>query len=399
MPCKWPSALQRRRACAVPTPDREVAPRKTVAWLRGEERLRRGQSAFHARELRGWAIVGRGRPWCELTRETDAHPGRGPREPSAPRPRRRAPSAVAGGRRGPDAGGPAAAHHQVRRGRGPRPARGARARDPAEEAGRPVAQVRATRRGERARTPRRCPLAHGGPWPDTVAADRERLRLFAEAAARLEGRCREILRRKLEGLSFVEIAAELGRPVNTVYSWDFRCHQRLRKLLGDRWGFVAGEEGDDRRPEAAGSADTPPTRSPTRSDRSCCGRPSTTRRSSTRSSRRKACASCWPTPRPASTSWPRSSARTAWERLRAWLRRPATVADLLTVAAALVVAVVAQQVYQATRPARELPAATRPAPRSLSQAHLDRLAALPASGSGLRQSSRSRATRPAHRRG
>ena len=71
-----------------------------------------------------------------------------------------------------------------------------------------------------------------------------------------------------------------------------------------------------------------------------------------------------------------------WERFRAWLRRPATVADLLTVAAALVVALVAQQVYQATRQARELPAATRPAPGPLSQAHLDRLAALPPSGSG-----------------
>ena len=87
-----------------------------------------------------------------------------------------------------------------------------------------------------------------------------------------------------------------------------------------------------------------------------------------------------------------------WERFRAWLRRPATVADLLTVAAALVVALVAQQVYQATRPARELPAATRPAPRPLSQAHLDRLAALPPSGSGA-AGSRSRATRPAHRCG
>jgi RNA polymerase sigma factor (sigma-70 family) len=86
-------------------------------------------------------------------------------------------------------------------------------------------------------------LSHGGPGPHTVTADRERLRVFAEAAKHLDGRCREILRRKLEGLSFVEIAAELGRPVNTVYSWDFRCHQRLRKLLGDRWGFVAGEEG------------------------------------------------------------------------------------------------------------------------------------------------------------
>ena len=103
---------------------------------------------------------------------------------------------------------------------------------------------KAARRGEaNAQDPADLPLPHGGPGPDTVAADRERLRLFADAAARLDGRCREILRRKLEGLSFVEIAAELGRPVNTVYSWDFRCHQRLRKLLGDRWGFVAGEEG------------------------------------------------------------------------------------------------------------------------------------------------------------
>jgi hypothetical protein len=70
-----------------------------------------------------------------------------------------------------------------------------------------------------------------------------------------------------------------------------------------------------------------------------------------------------------------------WERFRVWLRRPATVADLLTVAAALVVAVVAQQVYQMGQ-ARDLPAAVRPAARPLSQAHLDRLAALPPSGSG-----------------
>jgi RNA polymerase sigma factor (sigma-70 family) len=107
---------------------------------------------------------------------------------------------------------------------------------------------KSARRGEAsAEDATEAPLAHGGPSPDTVAADRERLRLFAEAAARLEGRCREILRRKLEGLSFVEIAAELGRPVNTVYSWDFRCHQRLRKLLGDRWGFVAGVAGEEER--------------------------------------------------------------------------------------------------------------------------------------------------------
>jgi DNA-directed RNA polymerase specialized sigma24 family protein len=75
-----------------------------------------------------------------------------------------------------------------------------------------------------------------------AAADRERLRLLADAAACLGGRCREVLRRKLEGQSFVEIAKDLGRPVNTVYSWDHRCHQALRRLLGDRYAFVAGEE-------------------------------------------------------------------------------------------------------------------------------------------------------------
>jgi RNA polymerase sigma factor (sigma-70 family) len=80
------------------------------------------------------------------------------------------------------------------------------------------------------------------PDPERVARDRERLRMLARAAARLDGRCREMLRRKLEGASFVEIAQSLGRPVNTVYSWDRRCHQRLRKLLGPHWGFVSGEE-------------------------------------------------------------------------------------------------------------------------------------------------------------
>jgi len=80
------------------------------------------------------------------------------------------------------------------------------------------------------------------PDPEAVAVARERLDLFIRAAARLDGRCRAILRRKLQGASFVEIAAELGHPVNTVYSWDWRCHQRLRKLLGDHWSFVAGEE-------------------------------------------------------------------------------------------------------------------------------------------------------------
>lgn len=82
----------------------------------------------------------------------------------------------------------------------------------------------------------------GAPDPEAAALARQRLTLFVGAADQLDGRCREILRRKLEGASFVEIAAELGRPVNTIYSWDHRCHKRLRALLGARWGFVSGQE-------------------------------------------------------------------------------------------------------------------------------------------------------------
>ncbi len=82
----------------------------------------------------------------------------------------------------------------------------------------------------------------GQPDPEAIAHDRQRFSMLVEAAARLDGRCREILRRKLQGASFVEIAEELGRPVNTVYSWDDRCSKRLRALLGDRFAFVSGRE-------------------------------------------------------------------------------------------------------------------------------------------------------------
>ena len=63
------------------------------------------------------------------------------------------------------------------------------------------------------------------PDPEAIARDRQRLSMLVEAVAKLEGKCREILRRKLQGASFVEIASELGRPVNTVYSWDLSLPQ------------------------------------------------------------------------------------------------------------------------------------------------------------------------------
>lgn len=78
------------------------------------------------------------------------------------------------------------------------------------------------------------------PDPERLALHRQRVALLVEAASRLGDRCRFLLRRKLEGASLAEIAQEAGRPVNTVYSWDHRCHERLKQLLGELWPFVTG---------------------------------------------------------------------------------------------------------------------------------------------------------------
>jgi RNA polymerase sigma-70 factor, ECF subfamily len=61
----------------------------------------------------------------------------------------------------------------------------------------------------------------------------ERLRKAMEGAGE---RCREILRLKLEGRGFEEIRAALGaKSINTVYTWDHRCRQRMLELLGGSW--------------------------------------------------------------------------------------------------------------------------------------------------------------------
>ena len=49
----------------------------------------------------------------------------------------------------------------------------------------------------------------------------------------LSGRCREVVRLKLEDRTFPEIAEILQAKLNTVYSWDHRCMERLRGLLAE----------------------------------------------------------------------------------------------------------------------------------------------------------------------
>ena len=56
----------------------------------------------------------------------------------------------------------------------------------------------------------------------------------------MEGRCRELLKLKLSGLSFPEIQKRMSAAsINTIYTWDSRCRTRLLELMGGSW--EAGE--------------------------------------------------------------------------------------------------------------------------------------------------------------
>ena len=56
------------------------------------------------------------------------------------------------------------------------------------------------------------------------------------AIGQLGDRCQKIFRWKLEGKSFAEIQKLLdAASINTVYTWDFRCREKLLELLGGKW--------------------------------------------------------------------------------------------------------------------------------------------------------------------
>ena len=79
-------------------------------------------------------------------------------------------------------------------------------------------------------------LADSRPTPESQAEREELLRLLSQAIPKLGDRCREIFRLKLLGRSFAEIGEELGAAsINTVYTWDARCRQKLLELMGGRW--------------------------------------------------------------------------------------------------------------------------------------------------------------------
>jgi len=72
--------------------------------------------------------------------------------------------------------------------------------------------------------------------PCSAAEQRELLERMKAAFGKIGERCRELFRLKLDGVGFPEIASRMGAAsVNTVYTWDLRCRQRMRELIGDDW--------------------------------------------------------------------------------------------------------------------------------------------------------------------
>ena len=69
------------------------------------------------------------------------------------------------------------------------------------------------------------------PDPEELADRRLLVARLRTAVAALSGRCRELVRLKLEERTFPEIAEIMTAKLNTVYSWDHRCTERLRALL------------------------------------------------------------------------------------------------------------------------------------------------------------------------
>jgi len=70
--------------------------------------------------------------------------------------------------------------------------------------------------------------------PGQGAERNEFLQRLQSAMVKLSGRCREMFLYKLEGMDFPEIARRMGvASLNTVYTWDHRCRDRLRDLMGE----------------------------------------------------------------------------------------------------------------------------------------------------------------------
>lgn len=80
------------------------------------------------------------------------------------------------------------------------------------------------------------PLPDLHPDAATLMERKEMLARLEQAIGKLGGRCRELIRLKLQGKTFPEIQAIMGAgALNTVYTWDHRCRKNLLDLMGGDW--------------------------------------------------------------------------------------------------------------------------------------------------------------------
>ena len=80
------------------------------------------------------------------------------------------------------------------------------------------------------------PLPDPDSNPATAFERKEMLERLTSAIGQLGSRCQELMRWKLAGKTFAEIQAlSKAASINTVYTWDSRCRQRLLEALGGRW--------------------------------------------------------------------------------------------------------------------------------------------------------------------
>ncbi len=99
------------------------------------------------------------------------------------------------------------------------------------------AQRKAYRRGEHAQVPvDEARLSDSSLNPGAEFEKKEMLDRLKAAIDKLEARCREMFRLKLQGKTFSEIQKTMGvRSINTIYTWDFRCRKHLLELMGGDW--------------------------------------------------------------------------------------------------------------------------------------------------------------------
>ena len=80
--------------------------------------------------------------------------------------------------------------------------------------------------------------------PEAQTEQRELVEQLEHAMEQLSGRCRELFRMKLEGLSFPEIRERLEvDAINTIYTWDFRCRKQLKEKMASFATSSIGKEG------------------------------------------------------------------------------------------------------------------------------------------------------------